>query len=351
MKILHTADVHLHQDHPQRLDALNQVLQLAQKRKADLLLIAGDLFDDDNQANQLRPQLRSIFSDLSFPVVAIPGNHDQQALAQGSYYGKNFNALAKQPFEIFDHDQCRIVGVPYFDGSLAPLLPQLRQQTKEGVLNILLLHCTWALPNFSDQDYGGEGHGRYLPVTEQLLTGNGFDLVLAGHFHTTYIVRDLPCGSRFVYSGSPVSITSREQGRRGVNWIDNGNCELIELDTYYHQTIQRSLTGRHWQEVIKDIDKETKSHPDDICQLLIQVTGYAPGSEEDIHRALEILAETRSNTTVDHLYRSVGNLLEDPLYKRIKEQLETGEMDEKLRHEAHNMLLEAFVRQAGEDNR
>ncbi len=351
MKILHTADVHLHQDHPRRLEALKKVLQLATEKGADLVLIAGDLFDNDNQAQQLRPQLRSFLSDLPFPVLAIPGNHDQHALGQGTHYGKSFKPLANKPYEIFDHDQCRVVGVPYFEGSLAPLLPELRQLPKEGVLNILMLHCTWALPNFTDRDYGDEGHGRYLPVTEQLLKENGFDLVLAGHFHTTYIVRELPCGSRFVYSGSPISITSREQGRRSVNWIEDGQCQPLELDTDYHQTIARSLTGRQWEEVLAEIEKNAADHPDYICQLLIQVDGYAPGSEQDIHRELEKLASGRNNTTVEHLYRGVGSLLDDKLYKRIKQSLDAAETDERLAQQAHNMLLEAFVRQAGEGNR
>ncbi|MGI6365981.1 MAG: metallophosphoesterase [Bacillota bacterium] len=50
MKILHTADVHLHTQYPQRMEALRRVLDLGRQENIDLMLIAGDLFDDHQQA-------------------------------------------------------------------------------------------------------------------------------------------------------------------------------------------------------------------------------------------------------------------------------------------------------------
>lgn len=348
MKIAHTADIHLHSDHPQRLAALEQIVKLATERQADLLLIAGDLFDDNHQAQLLRPQLRTLFSNLPFSIVAIPGNHDQKAYEPGSYYGQNFYPLNKHPYAIYEHRHCRVVGVPYFDGSLAPLIPQLRREVKPDALNLLLLHCTWALPHFTDQDYGGEGQGRYLPVTADLLNNLGYDYILAGHFHATYTVQELPCGTKFIYSGSPVSVTAREQGRRGINWLENGRHNMLVLDSYYHQTLTYNLTGKEWQQVLNQLEQDLDHHPDHLCQLLIEMTGFCSEDETQIQRLLDQLVAGRTNTRVNHACRSVRKIQADSLYQRVEQKLAAADIDESMRRLARDLLLAAFIRQAAE---
>lgn len=348
MKIAHTADIHLHTDHSQRLAALEQVVKLAAAKQADLLLIAGDMFDDNHQAQLFRPQLRDLFSDLPFTVVAIPGNHDQKAFAPGAYFGENFHALNMHPFAVYDHPRCRVVGVPYFDGSLAPLVPQLRRQVNPETLNVLMLHCTWALPHFTDQDYGGEGQGRYLPVTTELLTNLGYDYILAGHFHTTYTVQQLPCGARFVYSGSPVSVTAREQGRRGINWVEKGQCSMVQLDSYYHQTLSYNLTGNEWQQIHARLEQDLKHHPDHLCQLLVEVAGFSPEQENQVRQQLEQLVAGRANTRINHAYRSVDKIIADPLYQRVEQHLAAAAVEEGQRNLVRHLLLDAFCRLAAE---
>ena len=93
MKILHTADVHLHTEHPRRLEALQEAGQSGPEENIDLLLIAGDLFDDHQQAELLRGETRRLFSNLPYKVLAIPGNHDERAFSQDSFWGADFSAL------------------------------------------------------------------------------------------------------------------------------------------------------------------------------------------------------------------------------------------------------------------
>ncbi len=45
MKILHTADLHLRSENDERWAALTAVVDIGKKQKADVLVIAGDLFD------------------------------------------------------------------------------------------------------------------------------------------------------------------------------------------------------------------------------------------------------------------------------------------------------------------
>ncbi|MCH8486318.1 MAG: exonuclease SbcCD subunit D C-terminal domain-containing protein [Candidatus Cyclonatronum sp.] len=86
MRILHTADWHLGKrlDRFERLDEQRQVMQeicdIAEAQKADLVLIAGDLFDTFNpptQATELfYKTLKRLSADGRRAVVAIAGNHD-----------------------------------------------------------------------------------------------------------------------------------------------------------------------------------------------------------------------------------------------------------------------------------
>ena len=83
MKILHTADLHLKAlnnssgagTHPERMEAFHNIIEVGKKEKIDLLIIAGDLFDSNEDGNQLRSQLRQILSDLPFKIIIIPKNY------------------------------------------------------------------------------------------------------------------------------------------------------------------------------------------------------------------------------------------------------------------------------------
>lgn len=86
MKILHTADWHLGkrlQDfnrYEEQVAVLNEIVQIADEENADLVLIAGDLFDTFNPDPKAEDLLYSTLKRLSDggrrAVVAIAGNHD-----------------------------------------------------------------------------------------------------------------------------------------------------------------------------------------------------------------------------------------------------------------------------------
>ncbi|MBS0251356.1 MAG: exonuclease subunit SbcD, partial [Proteobacteria bacterium] len=86
MKIIHTADLHLgrnfngiplDEDHQFILD---QVVDALIERRADVLIIAGDIFDraapPATAVRQFNTFLTRIASETSAAVVMIAGNHD-----------------------------------------------------------------------------------------------------------------------------------------------------------------------------------------------------------------------------------------------------------------------------------
>jgi len=338
MKILHTADVHLHSNHPRRLEALQKIVDRGRDEEIDLLLIAGDLFDDHHQAEQLRGEIRKLFSNLPYKVLAIPGNHDEQAFSQETFYGNNFTALTQRPCTIRDFDQWRIVAVPYSQGSFAQLVQPLQEAADPEKHNILVLHCTWSLPHFTSEDYGGD-ELRYLPVTEATLTDLGYDYILAGHFHTSYRQRELSCGAIFVYPGSPVSVSSREQGPRSVNIVDEQGCRQLLLDTWYSQTLSYRLNLDNTQAVLDKLAQDIRQHPQDQCDLKIKISGYLKGDEEEFHRRLLAIANRR-HTKVENQSLSANQIFADPLFQRFRHRL--NQVEASHREEIETMLLDTF---------
>lgn len=86
MKILHTADWHLGKklDRFPRIEeqvlVLEEIINIAEKEAVDLVIIAGDLFDNFNpsvEASDLfYKTLKKLANEGKRPVIAISGNHD-----------------------------------------------------------------------------------------------------------------------------------------------------------------------------------------------------------------------------------------------------------------------------------
>ncbi|MDM1298822.1 exonuclease subunit SbcD [Empedobacter falsenii] len=90
MKILHTADWHLGKklDSFSRLEeqvlVMNEIVEIADQQQVDLVLIAGDLFDNFNPSVEavelFYKTLKRLSNNGKRPVVAISGNHDSPSL-------------------------------------------------------------------------------------------------------------------------------------------------------------------------------------------------------------------------------------------------------------------------------
>lgn len=86
MRILHTADWHLGKRLerfgrlPEQEEVMSEIVQLAEEHQVDAVLIAGDLFDQYNPANDASElfykTLQALTKHGQRPVIAIAGNHD-----------------------------------------------------------------------------------------------------------------------------------------------------------------------------------------------------------------------------------------------------------------------------------
>lgn len=90
MKILHTADWHLGKrlDRFSRLEeqvsVMNEIVEIADEQKVDMIIVAGDLFDNFNPSVEavelFYKTLKRLSNNGKRPVIAIAGNHDSPNL-------------------------------------------------------------------------------------------------------------------------------------------------------------------------------------------------------------------------------------------------------------------------------
>jgi len=351
MKIIHTSDLHLSTKKPERFKALENIISVAKKEKADLLLISGDLFDSNKEADILRPGLRNIFSSLPFAVIAIPGNHDMEAYRSDMNFGNSIRVAVKQPFEIMDHEDLSIIAVPYANQNFNDLAAPLKEKIDNSKINILMIHCSLDIPYLGEDEYGDEKKQAYLPVNSKILGDIGYDYVFAGHFHSRVVESQISEGTIFIYSGSPVSITRKEKGRRRVTFLDtrvhSRSClSFIGLDSFYYDSIGIDFHPGKEEGALSDLREKLANYKGQEVELEISLDGFISSGEKKIGKKIRQIVEEaggqKTTINIKENYRDIKAVLEDPLYSAFKEKLMGKDMDQDHKDEIDNMVIMQF---------
>jgi exonuclease SbcD len=229
VKLFHAADIHLGR---RRLDgrlpetdlatAFAFIADKAIAEKADLFLIAGDLFDRPTvepphlrQAQQILGRLKS----NGIPVIAIEGNHDRALLHSGEQTWVQYLAeddlliVLRTPFDStgpiltpwdpavktgswFDYGGIRFVGTGYLGAATPFKVRQIASRLENDQVHVLLLH---AGPDY----FVGEGGG-FSSADLKLLKEKTCYLAL-GHIHRPMLHGDWACNP-----GSPENCDIQE---------------------------------------------------------------------------------------------------------------------------------------------
>ncbi len=334
MKILHTSDIHLARNHPERLEALDRVLEAAATHEVDYLIVGGDLFDTHREAEHLRVELRERFSGTPFQVLIVSGNHDQDSYPVGRDYGARARIFGGDEPEFIDTAAGRLVFQPYTGKPFGRLAPSLTSLVHDSLPSVLVLHCTLDFPDLEAGSFGEEGGGRYLPVSSGLLRELGYKYILAGHFHRRYSQRDLGGGTAFVYPGSPVSVTRAETGRRSACLLnlESGTMNQLELDTFHQVYLEKKLEPGQVAQGLDVLEREVdkRSHP--LASMEVYVHGYVDLPESDVRQRLSLLQGWHQGLTLKAGYVDISQALDHPLYEKFAHRmrsmdLEPGEME------------------------
>ncbi len=351
MRILHTSDLHLRTDTLERWEALELIVDKAKENSVDALVICGDLFDSKEDAIKSYERLRKIFSEAPFQTLILPGNHDETFYEDGLYLGNNVTIISSEN-NVFEFSDARIIAVPFkkewsSSKETVKVIHEANTHTSRTKPNILLFHGELIAPFYEPDDFGERG--RYMPVDLNIFKSLNFQYILAGHFHTKLSI--LKTSDKFfIYSGSPVSITKKERGKRKVDLLEIGKePEELEIESYYYEEPEIRLSVFDEQNPVdKFIEKLKNLNIPANCSPIFKVTGHFDGtryslSESELNSKLQVLAKNfNPKSEVEFLAKDIGRLSNNPIFEKILEKV--GKInDEELNEEGKRQLIEIFI--------
>ncbi len=218
IKILHSADWHLDSamsgHSPENAEFLRRelrkipekVVRLAKQEGCDLMLLAGDLFEGNANADTVRNMQRAL-AQAGMPVFISPGNHDY--LCPGSPYEAagwpdNVHIFKEPKIESVSLPElnCKIYGAGYTSMDCPALLKGFQAEGEEAY-HIGILH--------------GEAdttHSSYCPISKEQLRACALSYLALGHIHKSGSTRggETLCA----WPGCPMGHGYDELGEKGV---------------------------------------------------------------------------------------------------------------------------------------
>ncbi len=271
MKILHTSDWHLGKKldnfsrHPEQIEVLNEICEIADNKQVDLVFIAGDIFDAYNppveSVELFYKTIKRLCKNGQRPVIVIAGNHDSPDRIEAP------DALALEDAIIFaGNPDCKVrnfknqagvelvnseagfieLQLPTYNYPLRiimnPYANQFRlkkflgiENTEEELRQVLENHWKNLSIKYLDnkgvnvfcghlffiQEYGEipeepeDEKPIYLGTAQSIFSRNLPDelqYAALGHLHRKQVVSNSPCP--LVYCGSPIAYNFSEAGQK-----------------------------------------------------------------------------------------------------------------------------------------
>jgi DNA repair exonuclease SbcCD nuclease subunit len=260
IRIVHTSDLHLDTSFaasgfPSRLGdrkreairgTLRRVLEEARAGEADLVLIAGDLFEHDRITGDTIEFLKRQFELLgSIRVFIAPGNHDPYL--SGSPYcderwPPNVHIFREEEFHslVLEDLGVRVTGFG-FNRTFLPERHFTRLRPLPGdAVNIVVSHG-------SDVGSVPEGKSQHGPFDISEIAGKNVDYCALGHYHEQRPVRNAIDRTEVWYSGIPEGRGWDEAGKLGYLRVEIAGGEVsvqgVPCNRYPLETITIDCEG------------------------------------------------------------------------------------------------------------
>lgn len=225
LTILHAADLHLdspfrslpprqaqerRQAQRQTLDALRD---LALERQADLVLLAGDLFDSQEVYPETLEALERALGQLPCPVCIAPGNHDP-------YTPQSPYARRPWPDNVFIFQDEAVTALPFPALGVTVYGCAITSSAREDdPLTGFHAPADDTLPIGVFHADVGSVKSPYAPMARSSLAASGLCYAALGHIHTPELHLDEP--TPWAYSGCI-------QGR-GFDELGDRGCYLVSI--------------------------------------------------------------------------------------------------------------------------
>lgn len=326
MKILSFGDLHLDSafsgakapERAERRELLRSVflniMKLCSSNKCDLLLIAGDLFDTPEPAEETLRMVGKELSSLGIPVVISPGNHDPYRVV-GIYdviagIANNVHVFKNEELEAIELESIGVTVEGY-----AFLSDELRKNPLDAPVNtsdkIKILNA------HTDMVSGSEYAGFSCADIEK----HGYVFASLGHVHSR---------SGRIESEKTVAVFSGVVQGRSIDEPRSGGVFLTEIEegsVVFTEQIPVSL----WDNCIYEIDVCGVSSDAELLRRIFAETEVNGVEKFDVIRIIlvgEIGLEYEPNT--DHLLSKLEGGFPDVSFS-IKDKTETKIDGEALR--------------------
>ncbi len=348
IKILHTADIHF--DTPfsgmtpkealkskeELKQVFEKIIKMTVEKEIDILLIAGDIFDNLSVNKTTLYFIKNCFENISKVKVFIsPGNHDP-------FNEKSFYNIVEWPNNVYIfkgamenvilEDLNTIVwgagfNTPHVNKSLLKEVKRVEEYN-----NIMVLHGE--ITNTKD---GNE----YNPITEEEIARSNMDYIALGHRHKFSDVKRIE-NTYYSYSGCP-------QGR-GFDELEDKGIILIELkDKFVESKFVRTSIRNYYEKEIniqgcfgysevknKIINGIPINHRKDnfykiilkgeVCEEFTLNEEFLQESLKDEFHFVKIIDKSEIKLDINELIK--GYSLKSIFAKKIYERLQSAETEE-----------------------
>jgi exonuclease SbcD len=315
MKFVHAADLHLdsplaglskYEGAPVELirgatrRALENLVKLCIAEQAQLLVVAGDLYDGDWRDystglffNKQMAALRA----AGVRVVWIRGNHDAASkLTAHLNLPDNVRELSHKTPDSFVIEELGVAvhGQGFDTRDVTSDLSSRYPEPKRGLFNIGLLHTALE---------GRAGHATYAPCRLSALVDRGYDYFALGHVHTREVLSEQPW---VVFPGNLQGRHARETGAKGASLV---TVEHEQVRSVEHRALdevrwhvaeadvssERSLDGV-LERVRESLNAAVAASDGRLAAIRVRVHGASPAHEQLISRFERVTEEVRALT-------------------------------------------------------
>lgn len=353
MKFIHIADVHLGavpdsnmpwgNDREKEIwQSFSHMIDICNQEKADLFLIAGDLFHRQPLVRELK-EVNYYFSKLqTAKVVLMAGNHDYigpRSYYQGFEWDEKVHIFMKETIDRMEFPDlgAEVYGLSYHTRDIVEPLYDTVKPDKNDRIHILLAH-------------GGDD--KDIPMNKKKLQASGFDYIALGHIHKPEIISE-----RMAYSGSLEPLDKNETGERGyiigditrnsegkmetnIRFIPSSARQYIRLNL---EVDQNTTNGSLADQAIKMIQTHGKQH---IYTFSIQgVRDETIHFDKDEVRTLGNILEVTDQSVPDYdfdaLYQENSDNMIGMFIQRIRDNSSQDEVTRKALYYGIEALLGA----------
>ncbi len=269
VKFLHTADWHLGIKYTRlgpnaekarkiRIETVKKLMDSAKENKVDFIIIAGDLFDNNDVDRGLIDVVASVIRRVEpISIYVLPGNHDpltRDSLYLDPSWDSIDNAIILKNRETIE--------IPELNVTLYPC-PVAQKQTREDLtewirvtdesISIGIAHGNLQIEGFVEDPN--------FPINPQRVEKSGLDYLALGEWHSLFKCEEKNRVVRTVYSGTPETTKFGESNSR--------KAAIVEIEDHGAKPIIQEIdVGTvKWEEWRREI-----STPDDIRHIETELT-------------------------------------------------------------------------------